>query len=106
MDVMDWVILASMSVLVVFFASAAVMEWMDSQTGRWNGEPTHKSSSTLARHQGLRGLTSSGALNIGRPPRHSCVGQDRWKPVTNRVAEHLLKFGFRVASAFAAHART
>ena len=27
-DVMDWVILASMGVLVVFFASATVMEWV------------------------------------------------------------------------------
>ena len=27
-DVMDWVILASMSVLVVFFASATVLEWI------------------------------------------------------------------------------
>jgi hypothetical protein len=30
-DVMDWVILASMSVLVVFFASATVLEWMDAR---------------------------------------------------------------------------
>ncbi len=28
MDVMDWVILASMSMLVVFFASATVLEWV------------------------------------------------------------------------------
>ena len=33
MDVMDWVILASMGVLVVFFACAAVMEWMDAREG-------------------------------------------------------------------------
>ena len=33
-DVMDWVILASMGVLVVFFASVAVMEWMDAQSER------------------------------------------------------------------------
>ena len=33
MDVMDWVILASMGVLVVFFASAAVLEWMDRRRG-------------------------------------------------------------------------
>lgn len=31
-DVMDWVILASMSMLVVFFASAAVLEWMDARS--------------------------------------------------------------------------
>ena len=30
-DVMDWVILASMGVLVVFFASVLVMEWMDAR---------------------------------------------------------------------------
>jgi hypothetical protein len=35
-DVMDWVILASMSVLVVFFASATVMEWLDARAGRSN----------------------------------------------------------------------
>lgn len=28
MDVMDWVILASMSMLVVFFASTTVLEWI------------------------------------------------------------------------------
>ena len=27
-DVMDWVILASMSMLVVFFASVTVLEWV------------------------------------------------------------------------------
>ena len=42
MDVMDWVILASMGVLVVFFASAAVMEWME----RAGSALTRKSSST------------------------------------------------------------
>lgn len=33
-DVMDWVILASMGVLVVFFARVAMVEWMDSRTDR------------------------------------------------------------------------
>lgn len=31
MDVMDGVILASMGILVVFFASVAVMEWWDAR---------------------------------------------------------------------------
>jgi hypothetical protein len=31
MDVMDGVILASMGILVVFFASIAVMEWWDAR---------------------------------------------------------------------------
>ena len=31
MDVMDWVILASMGVLVVFFARVAMLEWMDAR---------------------------------------------------------------------------
>ena len=30
MDVMDWAILASMGVLVLFFASVALMEWRES----------------------------------------------------------------------------
>jgi hypothetical protein len=32
MDVVDGVILASVSVLVVFFAVVAVMEWLDART--------------------------------------------------------------------------
>ncbi|MGA9102502.1 hypothetical protein [Aeromicrobium sp.] len=34
MDVLDVMILASMGVLIVFFASVALVEWRDARTGR------------------------------------------------------------------------
>lgn len=46
-DVMDWVILASMSVLVVFFASATVLEWI-ARTGR----SSERADAQIIRHPG------------------------------------------------------
>jgi hypothetical protein len=45
---MDWVILASMSVLVVFFASAAVLEWMDA----WAGRSNERADAQIIQHPG------------------------------------------------------
>ncbi|MGH3473413.1 MAG: hypothetical protein ACRDOT_00720 [Aeromicrobium sp.] len=47
-DVMDWVILSSMIALVVFFASAAVLEWMDARTER----STERADAHIIRHPG------------------------------------------------------
>ena len=48
-DVMDWVILSSMGVLVVFFASVAVLEWRERSDDRADAQVIqHPGSDTRA----------------------------------------------------------
>ena len=48
-DVMDWVILSSMGVLVVFFASVAVLEWWERSDERDDAQVIqHPGSDTRA----------------------------------------------------------
>jgi hypothetical protein len=41
MGVLDLLILASMSLLVVFFATVAVLEWRETRAGRSQGADAH-----------------------------------------------------------------
>jgi hypothetical protein len=45
-DVMDWVILSSMGVLVLFFASVAVLEWRDAR------ERSERAGAQVIQHPG------------------------------------------------------
>ena len=65
MDVMDVVILASMGALVVFFASVAVMDWMDGS----RHEDQRADAQVIQHPQGDRRSTGSLTFVGGAEPR-------------------------------------